>query len=559
MTNSKKFILFFIVVGVTFTGLVLAKDRFFLFDEPQKWPATYKNNKVTYSAVKTKSSLPSLPDISRYTPENLLRKKPHIEEGRVSVLPFQSMLGMDKFFEIRRLVEFSNLQKTNQPQAITIQSGVYTMDTLTKAVNDASFLEKKDNEYILKRPIYIDSAATLIIEGTDSDHLTLKMSSTSGGFIVNAGHIFILHADVSGWNEATDDYSTFEVGQETKFRPFFVTWSGSESYFYDSVFRSMGYHISKSYGIAFSTSKAIMEQNPNVPAPKGWLLNNTFEDMYYGFYSYEAEDVVLLHNTYKNNIIYGIDPHDRSKRLIIAKNVAYGTHKKHGIIVSREVDDSWIFDNICFLNKGSGFMLDRTSVRNIVANNYSFLNGNDGLTLFESQDNKIHGNKLFLNGRSGYRLRNSWNLDASNNVVLFNYADGVQSYGFDIRKTELKRDFVEDPFTQRSSLNVVGDTIFGNLSGTFKIYDSEQITLSDVEYGFYWENLIRGDAENLGRAVARGLAASPSTVVISKDSSLIYADEPADAPQQEKKSSDTSPSKSGDVMGDLNEDGGSEE
>src|SRR3546814_14775655 len=92
----------------------------------------------------------------------------------------------------------------------------------------------------------------------------------------------------------------------------------------------------------------------NRPNPTGWLIDSEFYDNWYGFYCYEAEDVVIRGNDYHDNIKYGIDPHDRSRRLIIAGNKAHDTKEKHGIIVSREVDDSWIINNQAYDNALSG-------------------------------------------------------------------------------------------------------------------------------------------------------------------------------------------------------------
>src|SRR3546814_12525544 len=102
----------------------------------------------------------------------------------------------------------------------------------------------------------------------------------------------------------------------------------------------------------------------NRPNPTGWLIDSEFYDNWYGFYCYEAEDVVIRGNDYHDNIKYGIDPHDRSRRLIIAGNKAHDTKEKHGIIVSREVDDSWIINKQAYDNELSGIVIDRNSVNN---------------------------------------------------------------------------------------------------------------------------------------------------------------------------------------------------
>ena len=91
-----------------------------------------------------------------------------------------------------------------------------------------------------------------------------------------------------------------------------------------------------------------------------------------------------------------IDPHDRSTRLTIAYNSAYGTRVKHGIIASRDVKSSIIVGNVSADNHGSGFMLDRSSDDNIVAYNLAFRNGGDGLTIYESSCNLVLRNSFLL-------------------------------------------------------------------------------------------------------------------------------------------------------------------
>ncbi len=557
ITNRKKISLFIWVVAMTFVALLLMKDRLFLFDKPVHLPLQFKSYHVSEADTLGAIDAPILPDISGYTLENIEKRKPAVEFGVVNITILDSILGMEKFTEQRRHVEFSRLQKRADPVTINIRSGVYDLESLTAVVGRPEYLEKTADGYLLKVPLYVERGAAMLIEGTPEKHINLKMSSVTGGFIVNSGNVFIIHADVSGWNDEANTYSTYQPNSEKEFRPFYATWSGSETYFYGSHFKDLGYHLSKSYGISFSSSKLFIKENPNIAPPKGWLVNNIFEGLYYGFYSYEARDIAIIGNTYKNNIIYGIDPHDRSTRLTIAKNIAYGSMKKHGIIVSREVNDSWIFDNICFLNHGSGFMLDRSSIRNVVANNYAFLNSNDGLTLFESQENLLYDNKMFANGKSGFRFRNSWDIIATKNWVMFNRDDGVQSYAFDITKTEKDRDFVMDPFTIKSSLRIHDDVILGNMNGDIKLNSFGNVTLSGIEYGFYRSNFMRGELDDIGRELAKGIQAHPNGLKIDfiKSSAMADAavsDETINIPQ--KKHKNTS-----DSMGDLDEDGASEE
>ena len=201
--------------------------------------------------------------------------------------------------------------------------------------------------------------------------------------------------------------------------------------------------------------------------PKGWVIGSTFEDAWYGFYCYEADDLVVRGNTYKNNIVYGIDPHDRSHRLIIAENTVYGTKKKHGIIVSREVNDSWIIHNKTYDNHLSGIVLDRNSERNLVAYNEVYRNHSDGITLYESGDNLIYGNQVLANLRHGIRIRNSVNIRLYENLAAGNKLIGVYGHIKDLTDTDRNIDL--DPFDTKVSLIVVGGKLAGNGSGPLSV------------------------------------------------------------------------------------------
>jgi poly(beta-D-mannuronate) C5 epimerase len=182
--------------------------------------------------------------------------------------------------------------------------------------------------------------------------------------------------------------------------------------------------------------------------------------MWYGFYCYETDDFVLKGNIYRDNQVYGIDPHDRSKRLVIADNTVYGTRKKHGIIVSREVNDSWIFNNRTYDNHLSGLVIDRNSINNVIADNQIYRNHTDGITLYESGDNLIWGNQVIGNRRHGIRIRNSVNVRLYENNALANGLTGIYGHIKDLSDTN--RDIKLDPFDTDVSMIVVGGQLIGN-------------------------------------------------------------------------------------------------
>jgi poly(beta-D-mannuronate) C5 epimerase len=157
----------------------------------------------------------------------------------------------------------------------------------------------------------------------------------------------------------------------------------------------------------------------------------------------------------------------------------YGTQKKHGIIISREVDDSWIINNKSYDNKLSGIVLDRNSVRNLVAYNEVYQNHSDGITIYESSDNLLWGNKVLNNARHGIRLRNSTNIRLYENISAANGLTGIYGHIKDLSDTD--RDLELDPFDTEVSLILVGGKLAANGSSPLNIDSPLSVELYRVE------------------------------------------------------------------------------
>jgi len=188
---------------------------------------------------------------------------------------------------------------------------------------------------------------------------------------------------------------------------------------------------------------------------------------------------VLRDNVYHDNIKYGIDPHDRSRGLIITGNTAYHTRIKHGIIVSREVNDSWIIDNKSYENGLSGIVVDRSSTNNVVAHNQVYRNHSDGITIYESSDTLIWQNLAGGNNRHGIRVRNSLDVGLYDNVAVGNALSGV--YGHIKNLTDTGRNLRLDPFNPRVSMIVSGGQLVSNGSGPVTIDQPLSLELYNVD------------------------------------------------------------------------------
>lgn len=416
---------------------------------------------------------PVLPDISGYTAEAAAKKIVRSKPGKVRITRIMEEVGLKEFVGgDNKMAEWVARQQ-GIPQAIVIEGGYVNIQDLAKKVPKQYLSEVSPGVYLARLPILVKADATFDV---DKKAHELRLSQEKGSFLVNEGKLFMSDTQLNGWREKTNSLATFRKPDE--FRPFLLSWGGSETYIINTKMASLGYDQSKSYGVSISQYTPNMVKQMNKPDPTGWIVGSEFSDMWYGFYCYETKDFVVKGSTYRDNIVYGIDPHDRSHGLIIAENNVYGTKKKHGIIISREVNDSFIFNNKSHDNKLSGLVLDRNSVNNIVAYNEIYKNHTDGITLYESGDNLLWGNKVIANRRHGIRVRNSVNIKLYENIAMANGLLGVYGHIKDLSDTD--RDIALDPFDTKVSLIVVGGELTGNSSGPLSIDSPLSIELYRV-------------------------------------------------------------------------------
>lgn len=420
---------------------------------------------------------PDLPDLSAYTRESVEKRLAARAGGspQVSVKRIADVPALGDFVDEGRAKEWV-IRQFSHPQAILVERGRVTLDDIYRQVDDDRYMERnKDGSYIIRLPLAVEPDATLVIRDQ-----TLRLSEERGAFIANDGWLVAVDSRIVGWREQANGPAAFKTS--SSFRPFFVGWGGSESFLVGTTVSSLGYDQSKSYGLSIAQYSDYDNARLKRQPPHAWLIDSTFEDMYYGFYCFEAKDVAIVNNVYRNNVIYGIDPHDYSSDLIIAGNEVYGTHKKHGIIVSREVNDSWIINNRSHNNGLSGIVLDRQSSGNVIAGNVSYDNGGDGIGLYESPDNLLWGNRLLNNLRNGIRVRNSTGVELYHNVAVLNGTWGILGQLKDLSATD--RDFAEDHYTYSVSMTIVGGQLVSNASGPLSTDNPDYLALFNVSMRF---------------------------------------------------------------------------
>lgn len=423
---------------------------------------------------------PTLPSLAPFTKDAVLAKlAKQGRKGRATTERMVENFETLKFYRLGLITEWSKRQG-QFPKAVFIRGGVVTLQQAQRD-NPQSLVRDPSGAIVAKVPIVVAHDGVLVLENEDR----LLLSEERGAFIVNAGGMYVIDSEISGWREQTWTPATY-LDDKKRFRPFLTSLGGSSTFLVDSHFESLGYESQKSYGVSFIThTKSTIEKAPDDTrvdvrgTPSGWIIGSKFVDMYFGFFSFEAEDIAIVDNEYVDNIVYGIDPHDFSKRLIIARNKVYGAKQKHGIIISREVNDSFIFDNETFNNNRSGIMLDRSSEGNIIAFNKVHGNGGDGISVYESSHNLVWGNKIYDNAEHGVRVRNSVDVSVQNNTILANQGTAVYFHIRDL-SDHTYRDLVLDPYKKEISGNVAGGIIGYNGSGAIYAKDIKELKLAQL-------------------------------------------------------------------------------
>lgn len=364
-----------------------------------------------------------------------------------------------------RIEQAVRYQGLTAPRVIVVQSGTTTLGMIARQLQgtqDQDLIVAAGNVVTLRAPLFVAPGARLILSRMDAP--SYRLSATAGAFIASAGELHVVDAEIVGYDEKTGQPAWSDKDKTHEFRPFLLSWGDGRMNVAGSILTALGYENSKSFGLSYSSGPIRVAELRDQAHATGYVVDNVFRNSHFGFYSYEAENVHIVGNEYVDNVIYGLDPHDRTRNLTIALNTTYGTRAKHGIIISREVDDSVIIGNITFDNVGSGIMLDRDSSNNIIHANTSFSNMQDGITLFESSCNLMTDNHLLANKRDGLKVRNSFDIAAYGNRIESNSGAGVNTYVANLLETKSgeTRDFKLDPYDAITAISLRRNRISSN-------------------------------------------------------------------------------------------------
>ncbi|TQM37394.1 right-handed parallel beta-helix repeat-containing protein [Pseudonocardia cypriaca] len=286
-----------------------------------------------------------------------------------------------------------------------------TLPAIAAEVGDpAALREVNPGEWLLGADLVVRGGAELQI--TTPEVRWLKLSSEPGRFVsVDAlgGKLDVTGSCVTSWNDAQGSVDTaYDDG-----RSFLLARDGAQMTIDHAELHYLGHGDVESYGLSWRTA-----------GTGGGITDSIVSNLYYGLYTYEVSGLSVLDNEFRNNVLYGIDPHTGSAKLDIERNVVHD-NGKHGIILAEDCVDSVIRDNLVYRNAHHGIVLYLRSDRNLVEGNETFDNSAQGININESGANTLRDNKVYDNGETGVGVTQL----AQGNVVEGNQLRGNQQDG----------------------------------------------------------------------------------------------------------------------------------
>jgi len=323
--------------------------------------------------------------------------------------------------------------------------------------------------WLLKVKLKVEEGATLTIAGGangDANWLRLLSSASLGIWLrTDNGNLLFQNTKVTSWDPASNgpDTDTTVAADGTGGRSYIAARSlltkgrptapptacsvngGSQEPYEGrmdvdhSEIDYLGYYASESYGMVWKVYYKVDAADPSDAPPPGRQLytmvdvfgnvtGSTFHHNYFGSYTFGGYCMNWTGNTFANNVMYGLDPHDDSDYLTIAGNL-FHDNGAHGVICSVECDHLIIRDNQSYGNE-HGIMLHRNTNGAIVEGNISRDNRGAGIAIFDSHDAVVRNNTVTNNAESAVRLSVGSSRNLIENNTLTGLAAGAAGSGY---------------------------------------------------------------------------------------------------------------------------------
>lgn len=370
-----------------------------------------------------------LPDRPAFVaaPDPILRAEAGLDPNSTDVAPGTSRPDLRTILVFPGVIEL--IQDGLLTRSIPLLEPVATPDQIAALVNDDEWISKSIPSEILINAALVMEPGTTFTAAAPLQRIVLE--AKPGVFLGgNEAELTFDNVDVEASDRAVPKDG--EVGPGS--RPFVIA-AGGRMAIRNSAFRYLGRDWNDSYGVAWTKGAT------------GYASDSTFERGFMGAFAAKAIDLKFNRNTFRDNVLYGINAHQLSAGIAIESNLAEG-NGRDGILLSNHVTNGAVRNNVSRNNRSSGIKLDDSSDSNVVSGNTVVGNHGDGIAFADSGQNEVIDNSIY-----------------NNRVAIGVYGTGV------------------------TSTTAQGNTIDGNGLATQGIGAAGNVVLSN---GDYWRPLALG-------------------------------------------------------------------
>jgi parallel beta-helix repeat protein len=324
-----------------------------------------------------------------------------------------------------------NVTYDGDSNTIVLREGsVTTLGGVGRALNRPELLrELASGEWLLTANLEIRKDAALTIAAPETRWLKLHSDDASYAAIrAVGGQLAFDKICVSSWDVERNDYDqNYEDG-----RSYVLARDGSRMVIHGSELRYLGYNQDESFGVSWRT-----------PGTGGEIVDSYLAHNFFGLYTYEVSDLIIRGNEVHHNVLYGLNPHTRSLRLVIEDNVVHN-NGKHGIILADACSNGVVRNNVVYNNLHHGIVLYQHSDTNVVEGNLVYGNGAQGINVNQSFTNTLRANIVYENLEAGIGVgQGSGANQLIENDIHANLKDGIVLYS-DAKDTTVQKNIVRD-------------------------------------------------------------------------------------------------------------------
>ncbi len=336
-------------------------------------------------------------------------------------------------------------------RTITISCISASLDDIYNKLHNNDILSKQQfssgNIFLLNAGLTIQKGSTFYINSTDTDWLKIVADGVNPNEIKVLGSLKIDSVKITSWNPTTNDYGVTDgsrhsvndklVTDKGDVRPVIKVEGGATGTtdITNSEIAYLGYEGGTSPGASGLSYYG---------GDNSIIKNNKIHNLYFGFYSKGVGGMTIENNHIYDNDIYGLDPHTGTHDMVIRNNFVYNnggfgiicsvdcyniTIEKnevhdnyHGIMLSRNMTNSFVKNNIVYNENVSGIFVSDSYNNQIVKNTISnsaagifinthasnnqisentIINSKEGITIDDDDgaENLIHNNKIILDNQ----------------------------------------------------------------------------------------------------------------------------------------------------------------